>query len=65
MEQVYRLTISCPDRVGIVAKVGEFVSSHGGWIVEANHYADTSVEQGGSAASSCVIALRLILCRLA
>ncbi|MGK0250268.1 MAG: formyltetrahydrofolate deformylase [Oleispira sp.] len=48
MEQVYRLTISCPDRVGIVAKVGEFVSSHGGWIIEANHYADTSVEQGGS-----------------
>ena len=40
MEQVYRLTISCPDRVGIVAKVGEFVSSLGGWIVEANHYAD-------------------------
>jgi len=48
MEQVYRLTISCPDRVGIVAKVGEFVSSQGGWIVEANHYADASVEQGGS-----------------
>ncbi len=48
MEQVYRLTISCPDRVGIVAKVGEFVSSQGGWIVEANHYADTSIEQGGS-----------------
>lgn len=48
MEQVYRLTISCPDRVGIVAKVGEFVSSLGGWIVEANHYADSSVEKGGS-----------------
>jgi len=47
MEQVYRLTISCPDRVGIVAKVGEFVSSHGGWIVEANHYADPAKEQGG------------------
>lgn len=40
MEQVYRLTISCPDRVGIVAKVGEFVSSQGGWITEANHYSD-------------------------
>jgi formyltetrahydrofolate deformylase len=48
MEQVYRLTISCPDRVGIVAKVGEFVSSHGGWIIEANHYADTSADQGSS-----------------
>lgn len=40
MEHVYRLTISCPDRVGIVARVGQFVSSFGGWIVEANHYAD-------------------------
>lgn len=40
MERVFRLTISCPDQVGIVAKVGEFVASHQGWIVEANHYAD-------------------------
>lgn len=40
MEPVYRLTISCPDRVGIVAKVGQFFSAHGGWIVEANHYSD-------------------------
>jgi len=40
MEHTYRLIISCPDRVGIVAKVGQFVSSVGGWIVEANHYAD-------------------------
>lgn len=40
MERTYRLIISCPDRVGIVASVGQFVSNHGGWIVEANHYAD-------------------------
>lgn len=40
MEQVYRLTISCPDQVGIVARVSQFVAQHGGWIVEANHYAD-------------------------
>ncbi|WP_283789695.1 formyltetrahydrofolate deformylase [Bermanella sp. WJH001] len=40
MQRTFRLTISCPDGVGIVAKVGQFVSSHGGWIVEANHYAD-------------------------
>ena len=38
MERVFRLTISCPDRVGIVAKVGQFFSGHGGWIVQANHY---------------------------
>lgn len=41
MERVYRLTISCPDRVGIVAKVGQFFSAYGGWIVEANHYSDS------------------------
>jgi len=40
VERVYRLVISCPDRVGIVAKVGDFLAEHGGWIVEANHYAD-------------------------
>lgn len=40
MDHIYRLVISCPDRVGIVAKVSEFVSRHNGWIVEANHYAD-------------------------
>ncbi|WP_221797845.1 formyltetrahydrofolate deformylase [Oceanobacter mangrovi] len=40
MERVYRLTISCPDRVGIVARVGQFLSAEGGWIVEANHYSD-------------------------
>lgn len=40
MERIYRLVISCPDRVGIVAKVGDFLAEHGGWIVEANHYAD-------------------------
>jgi formyltetrahydrofolate deformylase len=28
--------------VGIVAKVGEFISRHQGWIVEANHYADST-----------------------
>lgn len=40
MERVFRLTISCPDRVGIVARVGQFFSGHGGWIVQANHYSD-------------------------
>ena len=27
------LTLSCPDRVGIVAAVSGFVAQHGGWIV--------------------------------
>ena len=58
VEHTYRLIISCPDRVGIVAKVGQFVSSHGGWIVEANHYADP---QSGFL---CAIALKPVHCRL-
>jgi len=36
----YTLTLSCPDRVGIVAAVSAFLASHNGWIVEANHHAD-------------------------
>lgn len=37
----YTLTLSCPDRVGIVAAVSGFFSRHGGWIVEASYHADT------------------------
>ena len=38
--QRYTLTLSCPDRIGIVAAVSGFIASHQGWIVEANHHAD-------------------------
>jgi formyltetrahydrofolate deformylase len=34
------LTLSCPDRVGIVAAVAGFLASHGGWIVESSNHAD-------------------------
>lgn len=40
----YRLCLSCPDRVGIVAAVSTFVANHNGWIVEAQHHAD-QIEQ--------------------
>lgn len=40
MSRVYRLVISCPDRVGIVAKVASFIAKQGGTIVEANHHTD-------------------------
>ncbi len=40
MEAVYRLVISCPDQVGIVAKVGQFIAAYKGWIVEASHHTD-------------------------
>ncbi len=41
MNRRYTLTLSCPDRVGIVAAVSTFLAQHNGWIVEANHHADS------------------------
>ena len=38
----YTLTLSCPDRFGIVAAVSGFFAQHGGWIVEASYHADTN-----------------------
>ncbi|MFT5887850.1 MAG: formyltetrahydrofolate deformylase [Zhongshania sp.] len=40
MDHTYRLVISCPDKVGIVARVSQFVAEHGGWLTEANYHAD-------------------------
>ena len=42
MSHVYRLVISCPDQVGIVAKVAKYIAEQGGSIVEANHHTDSS-----------------------
>ena len=36
----YRLIISCPDKVGIVAAVSSFLAEQGGLITEANHFLD-------------------------
>lgn len=41
--RTFRLVISCPDRVGIVAKVSNFLASHNGWITEASHHSDNQV----------------------
>lgn len=40
MERIYRLVLSCPDRVGIVAMVSNFISSHGGSISDASQHSD-------------------------
>lgn len=40
MERTYRLTVSCPDRTGIVAKVSNFLTTYNGWITEASYHAD-------------------------
>src|SRR5262245_1276253 len=40
--QTYTLTVSCPDRVGIVATVSACLAERGGWITEANHHSDSA-----------------------
>jgi formyltetrahydrofolate deformylase len=39
------LTVSCPDRVGIVAAVTGFIASHGGWVLEAAQHGDLKTSQ--------------------
>lgn len=39
-QHVYRLTIACPDQVGIVGKVSSFIALYGGNITESNHHLD-------------------------
>jgi formyltetrahydrofolate deformylase len=41
----YTLTLSCPDRVGIVAAVSGLIAQHQGWIVEASHHADALAQR--------------------
>ncbi len=38
--QTYRIVLDCPDQVGIVTRVGEVITSNGGWINEATHHSD-------------------------
>jgi formyltetrahydrofolate deformylase len=40
MEHTYRLVICCPDRVGIVARVSQFISAHQGWLTEASYHSE-------------------------
>ena len=40
MSHDYILTLRCPDRIGIVAKVSGFITSHKGWIIEASQHSD-------------------------
>ena len=43
--QRYTLTLSCPDRVGIVAAVSALVAANNGWISEAHHHSDSSQQR--------------------
>jgi formyltetrahydrofolate hydrolase len=41
----YTLTASCPDRVGIVARVAAFIADNQGWILETSHHADEDTQR--------------------
>ena len=41
----YVLTLTCPDRTGIVAAVSGFVADHGGWVLEAAQHADLTTQR--------------------
>jgi formyltetrahydrofolate deformylase len=38
----YILTVTCPDRTGIVAAVSGFIAAEGGWVLEAAQHGDLS-----------------------
>lgn len=40
----YVLSLGCPDRTGIVAKISTFLADVGGWIVEAAYHADPDTD---------------------
>jgi formyltetrahydrofolate deformylase len=40
----YILTISCPDRAGIIAAVSGFIAEHGGFIVEASYHTEQEAQ---------------------
>lgn len=43
MEHTYRLVIACPDRVGIVAKVSQFIAEYNGWVTDASYHSDQEI----------------------
>ncbi len=44
-KRFYTLTASCPDRVGIIARVSGFIAEHSGWILESSYHADDEAQR--------------------
>jgi formyltetrahydrofolate deformylase len=42
LQKSYRLVISCPDKVGIVAAVSRFIADLNGWLLEASYHSEQS-----------------------
>ena len=40
MQQTFRLVVDCPDQLGLVAAVSQFLADHKATIVEASHHTD-------------------------
>jgi formyltetrahydrofolate deformylase len=40
----YTLTISCPDRAGIIAAVSGFIAQHGGFIIKASYHTEQEAQ---------------------
>jgi formyltetrahydrofolate deformylase len=40
-DRFYTLSASCPDQVGIIARVSSFIAQHGGWLLESSFHADS------------------------
>jgi formyltetrahydrofolate deformylase len=40
-DRFYTLSASCPDQVGIIARVSNFIAQHGGWLLESSFHADS------------------------
>jgi formyltetrahydrofolate deformylase len=45
MQQTFRLVIDCPDQVGLVAAVSQFLAQQNATIVEANHHTDQQTDR--------------------
>ena len=43
-ERFFTLSASCPDRVGIVARVSGFFAEHKGWILETANHSEPSLD---------------------
>jgi len=43
--RIYTLTVSCPDRAGIIAAVSGFIAQHGGFIVEASYHTEHEMQR--------------------
>ena len=47
-ERFYTLTASCPDRVGLIARVSGFIAEHQGWILESSFHSSPGDPEGGT-----------------